>query len=1084
MKDIINNITSKIETLPEFKAFFSKIAHRKYPIYVDSLEGSYLLIVLSAVKKKYKEPFILIFTSEREALESAAFLKELGCNAEYFPSFETFPYSADQPSYSVLGQRVRLFKDILSGNLDIITASASNYVTPLVDPSHLRENLMTLRVGQAIDIKKIEKYLSSIGFMRVPRVSVEGEFAVRGEVLDIFLVGADKACRVFFAWDEIEKIRYFDAVSQVSESDVDSVDIYPVKEDLWNDQLIQQLKSYFKGHPSLDKDSGKTIEDLENNYDCLNSRMLLPLCFDRKFFLKDYFEVDPVVILTDQQMIEINLNNFKKDLTQFYIESRRNKILGPYPDDYISDFQHLLATQRQIAFKPIDNIPADELIKFDYIAPSSFFGNLDYFVDELKILLENRYSVFICCDSNQQLTRLSNILNEYEVEFFIGNFSEGFTLPRLKIAVMTEKEILGRRKHRAVSLKKVKSVPIDSFLELEVGDYVVHINYGIGIYRGLERIKAANKERDYLKLEYSSKEVIFIPVEQVNFVQKYIGNEGNPPRLDTIGSKSWENRKSAARRSVEDLADMLLEIYSKRQLARGYAFSRDTDWQVEFELRFPYEETEDQLQCIEEIKRDMESPRPMDRLICGDVGFGKTEIAMRAIFKAVMTGKQVALLAPTTILVEQHYERFVERFEGFPVKIVMLSRFVSASRVSSIKKMILAGEVDVVIGTHKLLSPDIKFKDLGLLVIDEEQRFGVKAKEKLKGLKASIDCLSMSATPIPRTLHMSLLKIRDMSILKTAPYNRQAIETHVLEYDEKLIAEAVRKEVARGGQVFFLHNRVETLDNIVSFLQRLLPEILIESAHGRMGATELEDIMHRFVHNGFQVLVATTIIESGIDIPNVNTIIIDRADMYGISQLYQLRGRVGRSSKKSYAYLFYPDRKAISEVAMKRLRIINDFSELGSGFKVAMKDMEVRGAGNLLGREQHGEIVSVGFDMYMKLLHDAVLLKESKLKGTEAEIEEDVYMELDYSGYIPEGFIPDVSERMAVYKEIASVMDYSDLESIITSLNDRYGHIPKEVSSFLSLAELKIICKKLYIVSIKERSSIIYVEFGKIGKID
>lgn len=1084
MKDTINIISSKIETQLEFKSLFSKLVHKKFPIYVDSLEGSYLLIVLSALKKFYKEPFILIYTTEKESIEASEFIKSLGINCDYFPSFETIAYSGDKPSFSIQGQRVRVLKEIMLEKLDFITISASNYITPIVSPEFLKEKFFTLKIGQRIDIKELEKTLLELGFLRVPRVSMEGEFVLRGEVVDIFLVGAKHAVRIFFAWDEIEKIRCFNPVSQISEEDVESVDIYPVKEDLWNDNLIENLSKYFDTHPALKKDAGKVMEDLENTYDCQNSQMLIPMCFDKKYSIKDYFIKDPVAIFSDELMIEINIKNFQKDLKQLYIDSRRKKILGPYPEDYLSDLDEILAYDKKIILRPSDALSAKDLIKFDYIAPSSFFGNLNYYKDELKILFSNNYDVFVSCSSAQQKSRLETILADFEINFFISGLAEGFTIPSQKIALMTENEILGRRKQRLTQLQKAKSVPIDSFLELEAGDYIVHINYGIGIYRGLERIKAANKERDYLKLEYNSKEIVFIPAEQVNFVQKYIGSEGNPPRLDSIGSKSWENRKNTARKNVEDLADMLLDIYSKRQLAQGFAFARDTDWQVEFEMKFPYEETEDQLQCIEEVKRDMESPRPMDRLICGDVGFGKTEIAMRAIFKAVMNGKQVALLAPTTILVEQHYERFIERFEGFPVRILMLSRFVGAARVREVKKMLESGVADVVIGTHKLLSDDIKFKDLGLLVIDEEQRFGVKAKEKLKGLKASIDCLSLSATPIPRTLHMSLLKIRDMSILKTAPYNRQSIETHVLEYDENIIAEAIRKEVKRGGQVFYLHNRVETLDNVVIFLQKILPEVLIESAHGRMSANQLEDIMHRFVHNSFQVLVATTIIESGIDIPNVNTIIIDRADMYGISQLYQLRGRVGRSSRKSYAYLFYPDKASISEIAVKRLRIINDFTDLGSGFKVAMKDMEVRGAGNLLGRQQHGEIVSVGFDMYMKLLQEAIILKEAKIKGLEAEIEQEVYFELDYSGYIPEEYIPDSSERMAVYKEIANIANNIELETIISSLNDRYGKIPKEVLSFLSLAELKIICKKLEIISVKEQKNIIYVEFGKINKID
>ena len=494
-------------------------------------------------------------------------------------------------------------------------------------------------------------------------------------------------------------------------------------------------------------------------------------------------------------------------------------------------------------------------------------------------------------------------------------------------------------------------------------------------------------ERDYIKLEYAGEEFAFVPIEQVNLVQKYIGNEGNAPKIDTIGSKTWENRKNRLKKAVEDLAQKLIDLYSRRKASAGYAFPKDTEWQVAFEAAFPYEDTQDQLSVTKEIKEDMEKPVPMDRLLCGDVGYGKTEIAMRAAFKAVLGGKQVAFLAPTTILAEQHYETCVERFKNFPVSIAHLSRFVAKKDQKKIIEKLALGEVDILIGTHRIIQNDIKFKNLGLLIIDEEQRFGVKDKERLKVMKNNIDSLALSATPIPRSLHMSLLKIRDMSLLTTPPQNRKPIETVISEYNDDKIAKAIRNEVERGGQVFYLHNRVETLEETRIKLERLVPEMLIDTAHGQMTSDELDDIFHRFKMGGFHVLVATTIIENGIDIPNVNTIIIDRADMYGVSQLYQLRGRVGRSDKKAYAYLFYPENKVLSEVAMKRLQVISDFTELGSGFKIAMKDMEIRGAGNLLGRDQSGDVYSVGFDMYLRLLNEAIsILTKQKDYKPESEV--------------------------------------------------------------------------------------------------
>jgi transcription-repair coupling factor (superfamily II helicase) len=657
--------------------------------------------------------------------------------------------------------------------------------------------------------------------------------------------------------------------------------------------------------------------------------------------------------------------------------------------------------------------------------------------------------------------------------------SSGFGLPEIKLFVVQETEIFGRRYRPPRSLKTARSAAIDSFVELNPGDFVVHINYGIGLFKGIERIHALGNERDYIKIEYADDETVFIPIEQVNLVQRYIGKEGVAPRLDKLGSKSWEARKERVKKAAQELAASLIKLYSKRKAARGFAFAKDTEWQTMFEASFPYDETVDQLRCVEEIKADMEKPAPMDRLVCGDVGYGKTEVALRACFKAVMNGKQVAFLAPTTILVEQHCETFKERFSAFPVRIAMLSRFVDARTTRKTIAAVQNGEIDIVIGTHRIIQKDIAFKDLGLLVIDEEQRFGVKDKERLKEMKHNVDCLSLSATPIPRTLHMSLLKIRDMSLLTTPPRNRHPIETIIDEYDEEKIAHAIRQEAARGGQVFFLHNKIENLNEVRFRLQHLVPEMLIETAHGQMDGSELEDVMHRFIHGGFHVLVSTTIIENGIDIPNVNTIIIDRADMYGVSQLYQLRGRVGRSERVASAYLFYPKEKAVSEIAMKRLQAVSDFTELGSGFKIAMKDMEIRGAGNLLGREQSGDIYSVGFDMYLRLLDNAIL----RLQNENYESEVETLLELEYSGFIPDSYIAGAQEKMEVYKKIASVRVKEELESVYAEIYERFGPPPDSAASLLSLAEIKIICRELSVSSLKERGGIVRIEFTKVAKI-
>jgi transcription-repair coupling factor (superfamily II helicase) len=787
------------------------------------------------------------------------------------------------------------------------------------------------------------------------------------------------------------------------------------------------------------------------------------------------------VFYLDRERLENAQEALDREYESLYCKARREREV-PAPRRILLDFKTLAGrTKRRVSFMSIKGggEPGASRLELACDPPRSFFGNINYLKEEFGSLISQGWRIIVAADSEVQAARIRELLDSEKGEVIAVPLSAGFSLPDVRLMVVQENEIFGRRKRAPRSLRQVRSSPIDTFVELNSGDHVVHVNYGIGLFKGIERIRALGHERDYIKLEYLGEEVVFVPIEQVNLVQRYIGNEGAPPRLDKLGSKSWENRKGRVKKSVEDIAERLIELYSKRRQAQGFSFPRDTEWQTMFEAAFPFEETEDQLRCVEEIKDDMESPHPMDRLVCGDVGYGKTEVAVRACFKAVMGGKQVAFLAPTTILAEQHYENFRERFSQFPVRLDMLSRFVDRRQAAKTLGAVRSGEIDILVGTHRIIQRDVAFKDLGLLVIDEEQRFGVKDKERLKEMKTNVDCLTLSATPIPRTLHMSLLKIRDMSLLATPPRNRHPIETVIEEWNEERLAAAIRQEAERGGQVFFLHNRVESLNETRLRIERLVPEMLVDTAHGQMDARDLEDVMHRFIHGGFHVLVSTTIIENGIDIPNVNTIIIDRADMYGVSQLYQLRGRVGRSDRVAYAYLFYPQDKALSELAMKRLQVISDFTELGSGFKIAMKDMEIRGAGNLLGREQSGDIYSVGFDLYLRLLDEAI----RRLEDAHYEAETETLLELEYSGFIPDGYIDSAQEKMEVYKKIAAVKTKDELERVYAEILDRFGPLPDEAASLLALAEIRIICREIAVASLKERGGVVRVEFGKVSRV-
>lgn len=1075
---------------------------------------------------------IFIFVQgEREAFSLKSDLDTVFEEAEttIIPAWGSVPYRPIASGARIFGQRAGALakmayknpnlSDIVKFKPKIFIVPLRVMLSPLPPPEYIRTHIFGLSKNQQIDTIKLSDKLAKNGYIRVPRVTVPGEFSLRGEVLDIFLPEEENPTRIIFDFDQIEEIKIFDADNQTTIKNIDNAIIYPMKEVIWDSELIEKLENIFAEYDknsitaATDENAENPkipfsekamqfrkdlIEKLKNSGAGEGEELFYPMLWDKQFSIFDYINKNSQIFYLDFDRQANAIESLKRELSGLYRKARLELPVF-LPQDLLFDFEQITKKhEKRIYFRTLLTSEENEIEnqedeqkkssykKIESEPATSYFGNINYLKEELKNQLDDGWQIFIFADNQNQAIRIEEILKEFAnrdknpLNIIAKSVSEGFVIPEIKLRVIQENEIFGRRKYVPKSLHKAKSKAIDTFVELNPGDYVVHVNYGIGIFHGIDRIKAMGNERDYIKLQYADEEFVFVPIEQLNLVQRYIGNEGEKPALDRIGSKSWENRKNKVKKSVEDLAEKLISLYSRRQASYGFPFPKDTEWQTAFEASFPYEDTPDQITVTEEIKKDMEKPQPMDRLLCGDVGYGKTEIAMRAAFKAVMGGKQVAFLAPTTILAEQHYETCVDRFNNFPVKIAHLSRFVSAKETKQILAKLVAGEIDIIIGTHRIIQKDVQFKNLGLMIIDEEQRFGVKDKEKLKTIKNNIDCLSMSATPIPRTLHMSLLKIRDMSLLTTPPQIRKPIETIVDEYSEEKVAAAIRREIERGGQVFYLHNRVESLNETRIKLERLLPEMLIEVAHGQMSSEELDDIFRRFKLGGFHVLVATTIIENGIDIPNVNTIIIDRADMYGISQLYQLRGRVGRSDKKAYAYLLYPENRSLSEIAMKRLQVISDFTELGSGFKIAMKDMEIRGAGNLLGRDQSGNVYSVGFDLYVRLLNQAVnrLMAQEEYK----EIPE-VLMELEYTGFIPDSYVQNPQTKMEIYKKIAAIQTNEELDSVYLELEDRFGPIPDEASSLLSLADIRIICRKLNIASIKEHQGKATIEFAKVSDI-
>jgi transcription-repair coupling factor (superfamily II helicase) len=1039
----------------------------------QGLRGSYLAMTVAQLS----HPMMIVLPTHREAGQLVEDLGTFGLSAKLLPWWETTLYSESSVMSPVHGARARLLGELALGEVPVVVMGLRAFLGAVPPRDYLGSKSIRLAVGDGIDPPEIARRLERLGYSRVPRVSVRGEFALRGEVLDVFSGGEEAAFRVVFEYDEVEAIRAFDVGTQTSDEALTSITIVPTREVVWEEQTIETLKRRLKELPEIRPELSSAATDRVESFEEA-PEILFPLAFDQPGSVVDYLPAGGILVLQDFERLVAGAHSLQKELAgQYRTEGRA---LGlPRPERIIHDFEALAElASRRIRIQGLREDSA-EALSFVSDPPHSYFGNVSFFKTEIRNRIGAGYEVYIFAGSGSQRQRLESLLQDLPVTILSESISEGFGLPETKLLVVEENEIFGRRRRIPRSVKQVESKEIDTFVDLTPGDLVVHVNYGIGRFKGIERIEAAGTVRDYIRLEYAGEEFVYLPIEQVNMIQRYIGVGDTHPRLDRIGGKSWETRKGKVQKSVEDLAGRLITLYSRRQKTQGFAFPPDSEWQLDFEANFPYEETSDQLRCIDEVKADMERPTPMDRLVCGDVGYGKTEVAMRAAFKAVSAGKQVAFLAPTTILAEQHFDTITERTDGFPISAAMLSRFVPKPEQRKTLRGLEEGRVDLVIGTHRLLQRDVKFKDLGLIIVDEEQRFGVKDKERLKELKTSVDALALTATPIPRTLHMSLLKIRDMSVLNTPPHNRRPIETHIQEFSEELVTRAIRRELARGGQVYYLHNRIDTLDNVREFLTRLLPEVVVDTAHGQMTSEELEDIMHRFVHGGSQVLVSTTIVENGIDIPNVNTIIIDRADMYGISQLYQLRGRVGRSERLAYAYLFYPDRRVLSELAMKRLRIISDFTDLGSGFKIALKDMEVRGAGNLLGREQSGDILSVGFDMYLKLLGQAL----KRLEGGAEEAPPEVYLELDYSGFIPDSYIEEPMEKMEVYKKIAAISDDEELSSVHAELVDRFGPLPEEVESLLSLAEIRILCKQLFISSLKERRGKVEVTFSKVAKV-
>ncbi|MGI5891143.1 MAG: transcription-repair coupling factor [Bacillota bacterium] len=1097
MKDITTaeNLINIWQDCPEYQEI-EKVLTKGLAQEVDGLPPLAQAIWAASLWKKEKKPFLLITPNEEDSqLLQENLLPLVGRKAVLFPSLELLPFEVYAHNIELISQRVSVLSRLARGENLLIVSDIITLSRRLAPADQFLSHHFYLTKGQRYDLINLAYLLVDMGYEREKLVQIPGTFSMRGSLLDIFPIDGQRPLRIEFFDDEVESLRYFDPQNQRSLAYTEELLLIPARELPLNREVRQRgLKALKEDIKKTEKAlKGQAKKELQQRFGAfeellavdgwdISFNQLLPYFYPQADSLFDYIP-QGLVIFSEPDDSKKVLRDLEKERQARYFDLLESgRLLPSFYDNFLSfeDIKNTALKHPILLFCQLPNRTYFPLgIKKQIIARAipSYHNNLPGLKEDFAYFKQQNYQLIISASSQVRLKRIEEIIKELgfpAVRLIEGQFTAGFESGQLKLAVISEKELLAQEVKRIRRHFPKTSERIENFLDLQVGDYVVHISQGIGIYKGVVRLKVGENERDYLYIQYAGDDKLYLPVDQLDLIQKYIGDDTKKPKLYRLGGNDWQKLKNKVRHAVRDMAQELLQLYAAREKAKGYSFSPDTPWQYEFEDAFPYQETDDQLKALADIKKDMESSRPMDRLLCGDVGYGKTEIALRAAFKAVADGKQVAMLVPTTVLAQQHLHTFSRRFEQYPVKIVCLSRFVTNKELKQNIEKIRAGQADIIIGTHRLLSSDIVFKDLGLLIIDEEQRFGVAHKEKIKSFKANIDVLTLSATPIPRTLHMALVGMRDMSIIATPPQNRRPVQTYVLEYHQKLIKDIISRELSRGGQVYFVHNRVHNIHDIVAELNHLLPDATVAIAHGQMKETELERVMIDFVEGRSDILVSTTIIESGLDIPNVNTLIVDEANCFGLAQLYQLRGRVGRSSRQAFAYFTYRKDRAMTEIAKKRLIAIRDFTELGSGFKIAMRDMEIRGAGNILGPQQHGHIAAVGFDMYCRLLQEEITASSGKAPEHEPV---NTILELQLNAYIPDDYLEDSALKVEIYKRIAAALEISHIDELAEELHDRYGMIPKELSSLLMLGKIKALARKLCLLSIIQKKGYIELKF-------
>lgn len=1083
---------SPLQNSKEYKDVINNIENNKSALLVNGLLQAQKSNIAYSIFSDLKKQILYVANTDLEAKkvyeDLCFYMKD---KVDYLSSQDIYFYHLDAKDRNEEAKKLKVLLKMISRENTIIVTSAEAILRKYIPKDILKGNIFTYKIGDVVDLDELSKKLVSLGYERVSKIEGFGQFSVRGGIIDIFSLEYDTPIRIELFDDEIESIRTFDVFTQKSIKKIKKCTITPSREFIYPEDVNATIEKIKKDthkftdddvYKSLDNIASKTyFEGVENYIDYMYEEE------NKSIFT--YLKEDAIVFINDLSRLKERCENYTSEFKENYklnLErglalKEQGKLLYHYSDlEYLVEEKKLILNM--LLTKAVKEFNIGSIVNFESREIPTFNGKIDILAEELNRLKYNGHKILLATNTYDRAKKLNKeLLNlgtesilsrkrdidiqSSQIVIVVGNITSGFQYKSIKFDVITDKEMIGSNK-RAKTVKSKKSnkgQKIESFLDLNVGDYVVHENSGVGRYVGIDQLSVNGVKKDYMRVVYQGGDNLYVPIDQMDKIQKFIGSDTEKIKLNKLGSNEWSKAKAKVKKEIEDMTKDLVELYARREKIKGYKFSKDTLWQGEFETLFPYQETDDQIKAIEETKKDMESNKVMDRLICGDVGYGKTEVAIRAIFKACMDQKQVAVLVPTTILAQQHYNTFRARFENYPIRVEVLSRFKTPKEQKQIIEDARKGLVDVIIGTHRIISKDIDLPNLGLVVIDEEQRFGVKHKESLKKIKSTVDVLTLSATPIPRTLHMSLSGIRDMSVIEEPPQERYPVITYVVEGKESIIQDEIEREIARDGQVFFVYNRVERIDEMASMIQKLVPDAKIAVAHGRMTGKELENIILGFLNKEYNVLVCTTIIETGMDISNANTMIVYDADKMGLAQLYQLRGRVGRSNRQGYAYFMYEKDKVLSEIAEKRLKAIKEFTEFGSGFKIAMRDLEIRGAGNILGPQQHGHMAVIGYDLYVKMLNDAI----RKVKGEIVEEEIDVEIDLPVNAYIPDSYIEDEIIKIEMYKKIASIENEEDLNDIKDELEDRFSDIPKSVNALMSIAYMKTLCKKLGIEKVR-----------------